>query len=80
MYNGEEYIPCPGKEVLMYSYETKRWKYLAPMRVARMQHALCIEDGLIYAIGGIGEGNRWVICNLISIHVSGNLICFVHFY
>ncbi|XP_052695425.1 kelch-like protein 12 [Crassostrea angulata] len=48
----------PSKKVKAYSYETKQWTSLAPMNVARMDHTLCLLDGMIYAIGGIGKRGR----------------------
>uniref|UniRef100_K1Q8Y5 Kelch-like protein 3 n=1 Tax=Magallana gigas TaxID=29159 RepID=K1Q8Y5_MAGGI len=48
----------PTNKVLVYSYETKEWRPVAPLNVARMEHSLCEVDGYIFAIGGIGEGNR----------------------
>nr|XP_022297289.1 kelch-like protein 3 isoform X2 [Crassostrea virginica] len=48
--------PLPSKSVMKYS--NQQWVTMAPMNVARMKHALCVLDGLIYAIGGIGEGNQ----------------------
>eukprot|EP00105_Crassostrea_gigas_P036943 XP_019921091.1 PREDICTED: kelch-like protein 2 [Crassostrea gigas] len=50
--------PSPTNKVLVYSYETKEWRPVAPLNVARMKHSLCEVDGYIFAIGGIGEGNR----------------------
>uniref|UniRef100_K1PZE2 Alpha-scruin n=1 Tax=Magallana gigas TaxID=29159 RepID=K1PZE2_MAGGI len=50
--------PSPTNKVLAYSYETKEWRPVAPLNVARMEHSLCEVDGYIFAIGGIGEGNR----------------------
>uniref|UniRef100_A0A8W8L4M9 BTB domain-containing protein n=1 Tax=Magallana gigas TaxID=29159 RepID=A0A8W8L4M9_MAGGI len=50
--------PSPTNKVLVYSYETKEWRPVAPLNVARMEHSLCELDGYIFAIGGIGEGNR----------------------
>lgn len=50
--------PSPTNKVLVYSYETKEWSPVAPLNVARMEHSLCEVDGYIFAIGGIGEGNR----------------------
>uniref|UniRef100_K1QJP9 Kelch-like protein 13 n=1 Tax=Magallana gigas TaxID=29159 RepID=K1QJP9_MAGGI len=50
--------PSPTNKVLVYSYETKEWRPVAPLNVARMEHSLCEVDGYIFAIGGIGEGNR----------------------
>nr|XP_034302008.1 kelch-like protein 3 isoform X2 [Crassostrea gigas] len=50
--------PSPSNKVLVYSYETKEWRPVAPLNVARMEHSLCEVDGYIFAIGGIGEGNR----------------------
>lgn len=41
-------------------YETNKWVSVAPMNVARMKHSLCVADGLLYAIGGVGKGNRYV--------------------
>eukprot|EP00105_Crassostrea_gigas_P034214 XP_019918362.1 PREDICTED: kelch-like protein 36 isoform X2 [Crassostrea gigas] len=49
--------PSPTNKVLVYSYETKEWRPVAPLNVARMEHSLCEVDGYIFAIGGIGEGN-----------------------
>ncbi|XP_065932556.1 kelch-like protein 3 [Magallana gigas] len=56
-YKDSEY-PSPTNKVLVYSYETKEWRPVAPLNVARMEHSLCELDGYIFAIGGIGEGNR----------------------
>ena len=50
--------PQPTNTVLQYLMEKKKWVTMAPMNVARMKHSLCVLDGLIYAIGGIGEGNQ----------------------
>ncbi|XP_065941532.1 kelch-like protein 3 isoform X2 [Magallana gigas] len=58
-YNDSE-CPSPTNKVFVYSYETKEWRPVAPLNVARMEHSLCEVDGYIFAIGGIGEGNRWL--------------------
>ena len=55
--------PLPSKSVMKYS--NQQWVTMAPMNVARMKHSLCVLDGLIYAIGGIGEGNQYV-CVLLN--------------
>lgn len=47
----------PRRDVLVYSQEYG-WQSLAPMKVARMHHSLCVVDGFIYAFGGLGSNNR----------------------
>lgn len=48
----------PTKKVMVHSYKTNKWVSVAPMNVARMKQSLCVADGLLYAIGGVGKGNR----------------------
>ncbi|XP_062584277.1 kelch-like protein 8 [Saccostrea cucullata] len=49
--------PLPRRDVWVYSPE-RGWQKLTSLRTARMHHALCVFDGCIYAIGGLGRNGR----------------------
>ncbi|XP_062612513.1 kelch-like protein 24 [Saccostrea cucullata] len=54
-YNNDN--PLPRRDVWVYSPE-RGWQKLTSLRTARMHHALCVFDGCIYAIGGLGRNKR----------------------
>ncbi|XP_062617601.1 beta-scruin-like [Saccostrea cucullata] len=49
--------PLPRRDVWVYCPE-RGWRKLTSLRTARMHHALCVFDGFIYAIGGLGRNGR----------------------
>ncbi|XP_062609562.1 alpha-scruin-like isoform X1 [Saccostrea cucullata] len=49
--------PLPRRDVWVYCPE-RGWRKLTSLRTARMHHALCVFDGCIYAIGGLGRNGR----------------------
>ncbi|XP_061184216.1 kelch-like protein 3 [Saccostrea echinata] len=54
-YNNDN--PLPRRDVWVFCPKSG-WRKLTPLRTARHQHALCVFDGCIYAIGGLGRNNR----------------------
>ena len=40
-----------------YSFRSKKWSFLTPMKTARQGHSACVLDGKIYVVGGWGTNS-----------------------
>lgn len=57
---GYDHMGNSVNAVEYYNPSTNRWRSVAPMLHGRVEPAVCVSNGLIYALGGIDRGQALV--------------------